>query len=104
MDNEVAQIDPHAVLEKLADGAVTVVDIRDPQSFAAGHPPQARHVHNENVQDFIASADKDKPLIVFCYHGYSSQSAAAFFRQQGFREVYSVRGGYSAWRNAFPDA
>ena len=46
---------------------------------------------------FVSESDKDIPLIVCCYHGISSQGAAAYFAEQGFREVYSLNGGYDAW-------
>ncbi|RJG12277.1 thiosulfate sulfurtransferase GlpE [Pseudomonas cavernicola] len=88
----------HALREQ---GAV-VVDIRDPQSFALGHISGSRHLDNHSLHDFIAKADLDKPLIVTCYHGNSSQSAAAYLVNQGFSEVYSLDGGFELWRTTFP--
>ena len=64
-------------------GAV-IVDIRDPHSFANGHISGSRHLDNRSLPDFIAAADLDHPLIVTCYHGHSSQSAAAYLVNQGF--------------------
>lgn len=77
---------------------VTLVDIRDPQSFVTGHIPGAILIDNSNVQKFIEEADHQLPLVVCCYHGNSSQSAADFFNQQGFTDCYSLDGGYEAWR------
>lgn len=84
-----------------SQGAV-VVDIRDPQSFAAGHISGSLHLDNHSLHDFIAKADFDKPLIVSCYHGNSSQSAAAYLAHQGFSEVYSLDGGFDGWRVSYP--
>lgn len=81
----------------------TVADIRDQQSFVAGHMPNAVNVNNDNLHQFMQDSDMDKPLLVCCYHGISSQSAAQFLVQQGFDEVYSVNGGFEAWRVDFPD-
>jgi len=47
---------------------------------------------------FLAAADRDQPLLVYCYHGNSSQGAADYFFNQGFEDVYSMDGGYEAWR------
>lgn len=80
--------------------ALTIVDIRDPDSFAKGSVPGALHLTNENLPDFIAAADMDQVLIVLCYHGNSSQSAAQYLSQQGFDLVYSLTGGYQAWNEA----
>jgi thiosulfate sulfurtransferase len=44
----------------------------------------------------------DTPVIVCCYHGISSQQAAQFLIHQGFEEVYSLDGGFEAWRKDQP--
>jgi thiosulfate sulfurtransferase len=88
--------------EMMDTGAVTIVDIRDPSAFAAGHVPGALSLNNSNVDDFVATADRDKPVLVFCYHGHSSQGAADFLVRQGFEEVYSVDGGFEGWRGQYP--
>lgn len=89
--------------QQLRETGAVVVDIRDPQSFAMGHISGSLHLDNHSLHDFIAKADLDAPLIVSCYHGNSSQSAAAFLVQQGFSEVYSLDGGYELWRTSYPE-
>ena len=84
-----------------ANGAV-MVDIRDPESFANGHPSGAIHLDNQSLAEFIAQADLDKPTIVVCYHGHSSQSAAAYLHSQDFTEQYSMDGGFEEWARVFP--
>ena len=79
-------------------GEAAIADVRDPGSYQAGSIENAINVQQENVEDFLAGADKNKPIIVYCYHGHSSQGAADHFFSQGFTEVYSVDGGYEAWR------
>jgi len=81
----------------LLEQKATVIDIRDHSSYIAGHLATAQHIHDENVQQFIQESDWDKPLLVYCYHGHSSQNAAQFLAEQGFEEVYSLMGGYTAW-------
>ena len=88
--------------QALREQGAQVVDIRDPQSFALGHIAGSRHLDNHSLPDFIAQADFDKPLIVTCYHGNSSQSAAAYLAHQGFSEVYSLDGGFELWRSVYP--
>ena len=96
------RIDPATAHDLRAKGAV-VVDIRDPHSFAGGHIPGARHLDNHSLADFIAGADMDAPLLVICYHGNSSQGAAALLAHQGFAEVYSIDGGFELWRSHYPE-
>ena len=85
-----------------ADCAV-MVDIRDPESFAGGHPSGAIHLDNQSRAEFIAQADLDAPTIVVCYHGHSSQSAAAYLHSQDFSDLYSMDGGFEEWRHALPE-
>lgn len=93
---------PPADAQTLRDNGAVFVDIRDPQTFASGHISGARHLDNHSVQDFIRASDLDAPLVVVCYHGNSSQSAAAYLASQGFSDVYSLDGGFELWRNTYP--
>ncbi|MBF7728496.1 thiosulfate sulfurtransferase GlpE [Pseudomonas sp. N040] len=99
--NSFTRIPPQQALLLRAQGAL-VVDIRDSQSFAMGHISGSRHLDNFSLADFIATADPDQPLIVSCYHGNSSQGAAAYLCSQGFAEVYSLDGGFELWRSTYP--
>ena len=84
-------------------GEVNLVDIRAPEDRDAGHIPGSTHLTSATLQSFIAAADKETPLIVYCYHGNISQSAGRYLAQQGFNEVYSMNGGFKEWSSKFPD-
>jgi thiosulfate sulfurtransferase len=88
--------------QKLEQENARVVDIRDEQSFAAGHIEGSVHLTNGRLQPFMAQTEFTTPVIVCCYHGVSSQQAAQFLIHQGFDEVYSMDGGFEAWRQAMP--
>ena len=84
---------------KLLDsGSALFVDVRDPGSYEAARVPGALHLGDANVQEFVEKTDKAKPVVVYCYHGNTSQGAAAYLADQGFQEVYSVAGGFERWR------
>lgn len=86
----------------LAEPSTQLIDIRDEFAFNEGHIERAQRIDNSNVGNFISAANKSAPLIVCCYHGISSQSAAQFFIEQGFEEVYSLSGGFEDWKISFP--
>ncbi len=75
-----------------------VADIRNSSDFASSRIPNAKPLGNDNIQQFINEHDKAQPVLVCCYHGHSSQQAAAFLVEQGFKEVYSIDGGFELWR------
>ncbi len=82
------------------DSDVVLVDIRDIQSFSQAHPEQAFHLTNDTMVSFMDEVDFEQPVIVMCYHGISSQGAAQYLLHQGFEQVYSLEGGFEAWRRA----
>ncbi|MBC8946178.1 MULTISPECIES: thiosulfate sulfurtransferase GlpE [Xenorhabdus] len=86
------------------DKSALMVDIRDPQSFRAGHVAGAFHLTNETINKFLQEADFDQPVMVMCYHGHSSQGAAQYLINIGFETVYSVNGGFEEWKKDYPHA
>ena len=87
----------------IEQGTSQIIDIRDAMSFQAGHMTNATHIENQSIEPFIAQADQQAPLIVCCYHGNSSQNAAHYFSEQGFKDVYSLDGGFEQWKVLFPE-
>ncbi len=96
--------DARALLLSRGEEAVTIVDIRDPDSYAAGHISGAQHLDSAGMARFIETADPDAAVIVCCFHGHMSQSAGAFLAEKDFDEVYSLDGGFTEWASQFPDA
>jgi thiosulfate sulfurtransferase len=83
--------------------AAVVIDIRDPVSYDAGHIKDAQLIDDSNVEGFIQSGKYDCPLIICCYHGNMSKAAADYFNKKGFKETYSIDGGYVAWKQSHDD-
>lgn len=100
--NEFKRIQANEAHELLAQGNTSIVDIRDAMSFKNGRIINAQHIDNSNVDQFIAGTDLESPLIVCCYHGNSSQNAAQYFASQGFKQVFSLDGGFEQWKVIYP--
>lgn len=93
---EISQDDFAAVR---ADDKATVIDVREPFEFEAGHVPGADLIPMQSVPQHVDRLPTDKPVYVICASGNRSLTAARFLRQSGI-EAYSVAGGTSAWANA----
>lgn len=102
-DTNFKRISAEQAKELLEQGAV-LVDIRDPESYAQSHIEGAHQLNNTNLEDFLRNNDPDHPLIVCCYHGNSSQPAAAYLYERGYEEVYSLDGGFERWRHIYPES
>ncbi len=96
------QINAEEAQKLIHSQEVTIVDIRDPATYEAAHIEGAVSVGDQNIEEFLRNASKDKPLICYCYHGFSSQNAAQFFTENGFADVYSIDGGFEEWQKLSP--
>ena len=94
---DVPEIDVQEAKKALQAGDHLFVDVRDPDSYITEHIPGAIHVHDGNVEEFVKTTDKQKPVIVYCFHGINSVGGAAYFIAQGFKTVHSLQGGFEEW-------
>lgn len=85
------------IMDEKGEGGVYLLDCRDEQSYEQACVPGAVHLSGASVTEFVATADFDAPVLVYCYHGNSSQSAAAYLAEQGFEHAYSIDGGFEEY-------
>ncbi|WP_454831461.1 rhodanese-like domain-containing protein [Pseudoxanthomonas wuyuanensis] len=107
----IQEISPLEVTAARADGAL-LIDVREPDEFAAGHLPQAinlpRGVLEFRIQAHPAMACqasealslRERPLVLYCLTGGRAALAADSLQQLGFERVKSMAGGITAWREA----
>ncbi len=81
-----------------ASGA-TVIDVREPMEYRAGHVPGATLMPLASMPDKLDAVPRDEPVYVICATGNRSQQGSAFLRQAGI-EAYSVAGGTNGWSTA----
>lgn len=76
-----------------------LLDVRTPGEFAGGHIDGALNIdwYSDNFGIETAKLDKTRPVFVYCHSGKRSASAADKLRKDGWKEVYDLAGGYSAW-------
>jgi monothiol glutaredoxin len=81
----------------LADGALTLVDVRpaDERAIASVRVPFS--VLDGDAAAEVEALRKDTPLGVMCHHGRRSADAAEHFRRLGFTRVHNLDGGIDAW-------
>jgi len=77
-----------------------LVDVRNEEDFEEDQIPNAVHVDQYSFSDFTEETDKNIPLIVYCYRGSRSCMMGQRFIDEGFTTVYSLEGGYNAWKES----
>ncbi|MEM6298129.1 MAG: rhodanese-like domain-containing protein [Bacteroidota bacterium] len=79
-----------------------IVDVRSPEEYEVGHLKGAQNVNinGDNFEDGVADLNKERPVFVYCQGGVRSAKAAKELEKMGFKEVYDLEGGISAWKQA----
>lgn len=85
---------------RLINRGAVVVDVRDAAAYTAGHIVNARNHPAASLKDNPESLAKlrKKTLLLVCDNAAISARAAGELRQQGFEQVFNLRGGLAAWR------
>jgi rhodanese-related sulfurtransferase len=74
-----------------------LLDVREFWEFRICHIDGSRLLPMRQVPGALAELVPDRPVVVICHHGIRSQQVARFLEQQGFSQVYNLRGGVDAW-------
>ncbi len=85
--------------------AAVIMDVRTPIEYEMSHITGAVNVNvqDESFEDMVAVLDPNKTYIVHCTKnpaGGRSSRALETLQRLGFRQLYSLEGGYVAWRDA----
>ncbi|HVG30445.1 MAG TPA: rhodanese-like domain-containing protein [Pyrinomonadaceae bacterium] len=85
-----------------ANTAARLIDVREDSEWQKGHAAGAEHLGRGVIERDVEQAhpDKDAELILYCGGGFRSALAADNLQRMGYRRVYSMAGGWKAWREA----
>ena len=82
--------------------SVYMIDVRSESEYAAGHVPGFRWFPGgQAVQRADEVAVVHNAPVVFCCDGRARAAlTASWYKQMGFREIYALHGGTTAWTEA----
>ena len=87
---------PEQVAELHREGAIQLVDVREPHEHEAGFIEGARHLEFSRLSEQAASIDKERPVVFYCRSGARSAMTTQAFRASGF-QAFNLTGGLLAW-------
>jgi sulfur-carrier protein adenylyltransferase/sulfurtransferase len=99
--SRIDEIDPAGAREQLSNGAVAI-DVREPEEWAAGHIPGAKHVPKSYLESRIEGTvpDRSQHLILYCASGNRSAWAArTLIEDLGYEHVENMTGGFTLWKD-----
>lgn len=92
----VTEIDCHGMAGAL------IIDVRELPEWEAGHIEGAQHLPLSVLQknpDTFTPLDNGKNCVLYCQRGHRSRKAAEILLRSGRRNIFSLTGGYEAWKN-----
>lgn len=100
----IREIDPRTLAERRSQGAILVLDVREPDEHTTGLIPGAiavpRGLLEQRIESLASRDDPARPIALYCAGGNRSALAADTLQTLGFTDVVSLAGGISAWREA----
>jgi rhodanese-related sulfurtransferase len=85
-----------------ADKSVRLIDVREDNEWDTAHAAGAEHLGKGIIERDIEASlpDKGTELILYCGGGYRSALAADVLQQMGYTNVFSMAGGWKAWKES----
>lgn len=87
---------PVELSQRIASGAVKLLDVRAATEFQEGHLVGAEHRFLGNLLREIETIDRTRPIVAQCFAGGRSAIATSILQRAGFK-VINMSGGYQAW-------
>ncbi|MGR9073778.1 MAG: MBL fold metallo-hydrolase [Gammaproteobacteria bacterium] len=101
----IAEINVPSSRQRIDEGSVKLVDVREESEYAAGHIDNAinlpRGVLEFKIGNIPELADKKAPILLYCRTGGRSALAASSMKTLGYTNVLSMEGGFEAWSKAY---
>ena len=79
--------------------SVQLIDVRTADEFVGGTIGTAVNIDffGENFKEKMGKLDLERPIFVFCARGSRSGKAGEICKELGFKTIYDLDGGYTAW-------
>ncbi|CUS39138.1 Sulfurtransferase [Candidatus Nitrospira nitrosa] len=85
-------------------GAALIVDVREPQEYAAGHVPGAinipRGVIDSKIWNYLQKTDMEHPIVLQCQSGRRATLAAQTLGELGFTQTSAVIMNLDEWKTS----
>jgi rhodanese-related sulfurtransferase/DNA-binding transcriptional regulator YhcF (GntR family) len=87
------------LLERVRQGQVTVLDVRAPEEYAAGHVPGAINITSDVLSSHLKKLPKGREVIAYCRGPYCllSVDAVAMLREKGYK-ARRMEDGFPEWK------
>lgn len=99
---DIREIQAGKVYHKLEnDGSIHIIDIREDYERRQAAIPESIHINRGILERDIDEevSDNTREIILYCGGGRRSALAAKNLQKMGYENVYSLKGGFRAWKD-----
>lgn len=86
--------------EMIAGGEVFILDVRTQQEYDEGRINGSTLIPVQVLDKRLSEIPKDKKILVYCRTGHRSAQASEILVNNGFKDVYNMKGGIEEWIKA----
>lgn len=94
---------PAVFLQKFQSAPDAVlIDVRDSKDFRKARIKGAINMPFPITGQYLSDTsiiNPGKSLFIYCYAGVRSRKSAVIFYDKGFRDLYSLEGGFMSWKS-----
>ena len=82
-----------------------LIDVREDNEWQAGHAAGAEHLGKGIIERDVEEKvpDKSTEMILYCGGGFRSALSADVLQEMGYTNVFSMAGGWKAWKESGAD-
>jgi len=86
--------------KKSKESNIQIIDVRTSEEFKSGYLKGAKNIdyYAKDFEKQIQTLPKSKTYLLYCLGGTRSGKAMEMMKQNGFQNVYSLKGGIMKWR------
>ena len=96
--SQIKEIDVHSLKHKLDNKEnFILLDVREKQELEVCQIKEALHIPMGVVPVRLNEINFDKPIVVMCKSGGRSAQVCQYFTDQGYSNLYNLRGGITSW-------
>jgi len=99
--DELEPVPRDELMQRVKQGLVTVIDVRPPEEYAAGHVPGAINIPPADLEKHLQAIDANQEVVAYCRgaHCILSFDAVEKLREKGVK-ANRLEEGFPEWKSA----
>ena len=96
--NDIQEIDASTLKKQIDSHAdIELIDVREEYEVEICKIKDSTHIPMNQIPNHLNDLDNKKKLIIICKSGVRSYHVCQFLHQEGFKNIYNLKGGIINW-------